>query len=317
MAENSSFWGSSLTIADYKNTLLKLAAVDNVKLWDPKVKPADANYSKAYRYVRHPAPAYGPADPSFAPWLIPATGTYPYQDFNWSVPFSAWNIETTPPTRLAVGCYENNQAGAPFDGRYWPQSSSGTVTGSTTREMALIFASPYSETPNAKYQGDVYGSTWDMMWVIAAARRGDVAWDGTDQFLITAAHVNAPSVSFTWTAPAATVSTDLSKSSMNKITVFPNPYYCINSAETSRFDKFVTFTNMPNQAKIRIFNLAGQLVRVLDKNDQSTFFKWDLKNQSVYPVASGMYIAYIEVPNVGTKVLKMAIIQEQELLDYY
>jgi hypothetical protein len=74
---------------------------------------------------------------------------------------------------------------------------------------------------------------------------------------------------------------------------------------------------MPNQAKIRIFNLAGQLVRVLDKSDQSTFLRWDLKNQSNYPAASGMYIAYIEVPNVGTKVLKMAVIQEQELLEVY
>jgi hypothetical protein len=111
--------------------------------------------------------------------------------------------------------------------------------------------------------------------------------------------------------------TDLAKASIDKITVFPNPYYGINSAETSRFVKFVQFTNMPNAATIRIFNLAGQLVRTLQKNDQSTFFKWDLANSVNYPVASGMYIAYIEVPNVGTKVIKMAVIQEQELLDYY
>jgi hypothetical protein len=74
---------------------------------------------------------------------------------------------------------------------------------------------------------------------------------------------------------------------------------------------------MPNQATIRIFNLAGQLVRTLNKNDQSTFFKWDLLNLVNYPVASGMYIAYIDVPNVGSKVVKMAVIQEQELLDLY
>ena len=317
MAANFLFWGSSLTIADYRNTLLKLAAVDNVALWDPKVKPADANYSKGYRYLRGAANA--PANPSFAPWIVNSTtpGTYKYQDFNWSVPFSAWNIETNPPTRLAVGCFENNVAGALVDGRWWPQLSSGTPTGATTREMALIFATPYSETPDPTYQADVYLSTWPMMWVLVPSRRAEVAWAAGDEFLITAAHVNNPSVSFTFTAPSMTVDASLAKASMDKITVFPNPYYAINAAETNRFVRFVQFTNMPTEATIRIFNLAGQLVRTLRKNDASTFFKWDLVNEVNYPVASGMYIAYIEVPNVGTKVLKMAVIQEQEILDQY
>jgi hypothetical protein len=37
-----------------------------------------------------------------------------------------------------------------------------------------------------------------------------------------------------------------------------------------------------------------------------------------YPVASGVYIAYIEMPDVAvTKSLKFSIIQEQEILDLY
>jgi len=134
---------------------------------------------------------------------------------------------------------------------------------------------------------------------------------------ITSTKPNTVNVNFTFTAPAPVQSTDLAKASMDKITVFPNPYYCINSAETSRFNKYVQFTNMPTAATIRIFNLAGQLVRILHKNDPSNFFKWDLANEVNYPVASGMYIAYIEVPDVGSKVVKIAVIQEQELLDLY
>jgi len=124
-------------------------------------------------------------------------------------------------------------------------------------------------------------------------------------------------VSFTFKSPAPEKSTDLAKANINRITAFPNPYYCINASETSRFNKYIQFTNMPPAATVRIFNLAGHLVRVLRKNDQSTFFKWDLANESNYPVASGMYIVYIEVPDVGTKVVKIAVIQEQELLDLY
>jgi hypothetical protein len=305
--------GTTLTIADYKNTLLKLAAVNKTTLWDPLVKPADANFSRAYRYLR--AATGTPGQPSFVPWIINKVSGYPYQDFNWGVPFSAWNTETTPSTRLAVGHFENNVPGGFVDGRYWPDLTTGD--NSVARELAFIFSAPYSETADPTFTTWNNSAKWPLMWVMACARRNDADWAAGNEMLFTAAHVNAPSVSFTFTAPTMVANGDLAKASMDKITVFPNPYYCINSSETSRFVKYVQFTNMPNQATIRIFNLAGQLVRTLQKNDASTFFKWDLANAVSYPVASGMYIAYIEVPNVGTKVIKMAVIQEQELLDYY
>jgi hypothetical protein len=86
--------------------------------------------------------------------------------------------------------------------------------------------------------------------------------------------------------------------------------------------RFVTFSNLPPKVKVRIFNLAGQLVRTLDKNDQSQFLQWNLTNEDNFPVASGMYVAYLELtlPSDGSttsKVLKLAIIQEQEILNVY
>ena len=315
MAGSFAFWGSSLTAAGYHSTLLKLAVVDNVALWDPKATPTNANFSKAYRYLRSAAAA--PAKPAFAPWIVnTGPGTYPYQDFNYSVPFSAWDIDVTPPVRLAVGMFENNRADGLVDGRYWPAIAG--VDNSLVRELALIFASPYSTTPNPKYQADVYGSSWDMMWVMAQNRRTDVPWVDGDQFQINAAKVNTTSVSFSFTAPAPLTGGDLSTASANKVGVYPNPYYAYNPAETSRFDRFVTFNNLPKNATIRIFNLAGHLVRTLVKNTDSQFLRWDLMNARNYPVASGVYIAYIEMPDVGvTKSLKLSVIQEQEILDLY
>jgi hypothetical protein len=311
--------GTTLTNADYKNVLLKLAAVDNVALWNPLTTPADANFSKSYRYLRSSTAA--PGQPSFAPWIINKAAGYPYQDFNYAVPFSAWDMEATPPARLAVGNFENNVALGIVDGRYWPPTASATAgvdDNTVAREFAFIFKAPYSTTPDPKFQVNISSNaTLPIMWVMVCSRRAEVAWVAGDQFGIDANHVNSPAVTFTFTAPAPVTTSDLSKQSVSNITVFPNPYYCINSAETSRFNKWVTFTNMPAQATIRIFNLAGQLCVTLQKNDQSTFYRWNLLNAVNYPVASGMYIAYIDVPGVGTKVLKMAIIQEQELLDLY
>jgi hypothetical protein len=125
-------------------------------------------------------------------------------------------------------------------------------------------------------------------------------------------------VTFTYTTPAPQGGADLDQASAKKVGVFPNPYYAFNNAETNRFDRFVTFNNLPKNATIRIFNLAGQLVRTLQKNDESQFTRWDLMNARNYPVASGVYVAYVEMPDVGvTKTLKLSVIQEQEILDLY
>lgn len=97
--------------------------------------------------------------------------------------------------------------------------------------------------------------------------------------------------------------------------VFPNPYYGFNSRETSSFSRFVTFSHLPQRAIIRIFNMAGALVRAIDKNDATQFATWNLQNESELPVASGIYIAHIEFPELGiSKNLKLAIIQEQQFL---
>jgi hypothetical protein len=63
--------------------------------------------------------------------------------------------------------------------------------------------------------------------------------------------------------------------------------------------------------------LAGQLVKVIE-HDGGQFENWDLLNHSNLPVASGMYIAHLEMPDLGKiKVLKIAIIQEGEVLETF
>jgi hypothetical protein len=43
-----------------------------------------------------------------------------------------------------------------------------------------------------------------------------------------------------------------------------------------------------------------------------------LQNEAGFPVASGMYVAYIDLPGVGTtKTLKLGVIQEQEFLHHF
>lgn len=137
-------------------------------------------------------------------------------------------------------------------------------------------------------------------------------------FRILTTKPNTTGDAFEFTTEAPTRNNELALASADNIGVFPNPYYAFNSLETNRLSPFVTFNNLPERATVRIFNLAGQLVRKIEKNDDSQFLRWDMQNFSKLPVASGMYIAHVELPDVGVnKVLKLAIIIEDQVLDVY
>lgn len=105
------------------------------------------------------------------------------------------------------------------------------------------------------------------------------------------------------------------KANINNISVYPNPYFGANSLERDKYQRFVRFTNLPREAIIKIYTLAGTYVQKITKNGENPFADWDLRNSDGLPVGSGMYIAYIEMPNIGSKVLKIAIIQETQYID--
>ena len=169
------------------------------------------------------------------------------------------------------------------------------------------------------YGGFVYPIGRLLVCDYDLASAGGIVPSGTTVRLITN-KPNQVGTTFNFTAPAATMGNmDLAKADVDKINVFPNPYYGDNPLEPSRFSIFVTFNHMPPTATVRIFNLAGSQVRKLEKeNDDNQFFNWDLLNESGLPVASGIYIVHIDMPDLGkTKVLKVVIVQPQQILEFF
>jgi hypothetical protein len=236
------------------------------------------------------------------------------------------NDDPANPKRLAVGFLENNVAAGEVDGKYWPSFYNNVADNTATsgpREWLYIMDDPYTDsTPDAKYQTNLNTSTTArVMYMVTWNRRDQNAWAGIDQMEIFANKLNTTADVFTFTAPSVTTDPNLAKQDVNQINVFPNPYYGYNYRETSREGKYVTFNHLPANAKIRIFDLAGVLVRTIDKLgavNASQFATWDLRNRSNYPVASGIYVAYIDMPDLGkTKILKVAIIQEEQVLPIY
>jgi hypothetical protein len=89
----------------------------------------------------------------------------------------------------------------------------------------------------------------------------------------------------------SSVSSDslINDESKDNILVYPVPY---KPGSGGSYDaKGIMFDNIGTNAKIRIFNVAGEMV-FLD-TIQNTFYIWDAKNKYGNNVASGVYIYYI------------------------
>jgi hypothetical protein len=170
----------------------------------------------------------------------------------------------------------------------------------------------YHETVVDVNGPEVDNLTWNTVWWEADWVNGDVLTFQYDNPIIKGSDI------YTFKTEASTFSGNLAKDQVEEINVFPNPYYGFHSRETTRDGKFVTFSHLTPKATIRIFDLAGVLVRTIVKDDPSQFIRWNLQNDSNFPVASGIYVVYIDIPDLGTsKILKLAVLQEEQILRVY
>jgi hypothetical protein len=302
---------------DLKRIELRFAVTDAAGAFDA----ADPNASFGYRYLRNAQLA--PAKPEFAPFIKNTSGTYAFQEFAKSIPLAAYDMDVTPPRRVALGYLENNVAGGLVDGHYWPPffNNANNTASTGPREWLFVSDLTYSETQSSVLAANVLSTPMPYMYFCTFARRNENPWPAGNVMTVTPNRPNTIADVFKYTATAPEKTAALEQASANNIGVYPNPYYAFNPAETNRLFRFVTFNNLPPQATVRIFNLGGQLVRKIVKDDQTQFLQWDLLNHDSIPVASGMYIAHVEATlpsgTTATKVLKLAIIQEQEVLDIY
>ena len=131
---------------------------------------------------------------------------------------------------------------------------------------------------------------------------------------------NTVSDIFEFTSIKSTDGDSLLAVDLDRINVFPNPYYASNSQETNRFDHFVTFNHLPDDGTdvtIKIYSIDGVLVRKLESmaNDNQ-YLQWDLRNNSNLPVASGPYVAHVDTKH-GERILKLYIVQRNQVVQYY
>jgi len=231
------------------------------------------------------------------------------------IPFELWEVENN--RQINVTIVDRNAGG----GSPWGDTGTPLWYRIRGRDYIIPIATPYdsSTAPAAiRTRTDPY-ATW-FVFFDGGENGNESTWDTGDQFRIVYANPIVPGTdSYSFHAPdAPSYTAATAKQDAEKITVFPNPYYAVNTEELNKYQKFVTFSHLPDNATIRVFNLAGVLVRTIHKTTAGQFQRWDLANESGLPVASGVYIAYIEMPDIGTtKIVKFSIIQERQFLDRF
>jgi hypothetical protein len=94
---------------------------------------------------------------------------------------------------------------------------------------------------------------------------------------------------------------------LDMINVVPNPYNAFSEYERNKIDNRIKITNLPEKCSISIYSTNGKLIKRIEKDSPITYQDWTLTNHANIPVASGVYLIHVAIPNIGDRVLKAFI----------
>jgi len=191
-----------------------------------------------------------------------------FTDLELTVPFEVWNVTTN--TQLA--CWVADWDG---DG-IWDMDD---------YEDILMTNFPYNDGayPDGFYPD--YMTWWLVFELNTVYATGDVLTiEGPA--LVTAEDQYDFSSNKTVSANA--------RASLDKIHVVPNPYLGNARWETSEGDRKIQFVNLPGECTIRVYTLAGELIRTLKHYDGTGSEDWDLLSEAGRSIAAGVYFFNVE-----------------------
>jgi len=122
---------------------------------------------------------------------------------------------------------------------------------------------------------------------------------------------------FKFISQAQHIDQNLERAGLDNIKVVPNPYLgsaqweSKNPYSTGRGTRSLHFTHLPAQCTIRIFSVDGALVSTIYHNspiDDGTE-DWNMLSKDNLSISYGVYVAYVEAPGIGSKIVKFAVIK--------
>ncbi len=259
--------------------------------------------------VEFVAPGQGQFAYDFVRDQTGSTGA-PYTGF-FPQPCNVWELNPDGSHKRRIDFVFMEKKGSAYCDSIWAPGASAD-----DREYWFIIDEGYTSTAKAKYASATLGTALAADSILYSGwftltDPTKPAYVPGDKWTIKATKVvtTADRWDFGTASRAISYSGTDAVAEVSRINVFPNPYVRFSAQELNGNGSSVTFTHLPIRATIRILTLAGVLVRTITKNDDTQMSQWDLNNRSGHPVAAGVYIAYIDMPDLGlTKTLKLAVI---------
>ena len=88
----------------------------------------------------------------------------------------------------------------------------------------------------------------------------------------------------------------------------PNPYLGYAKWETRSGERKLQFADIPDNCIIRIYTLAGELIRTINHDDGTGTQDWDMLSEAGRGIASGVYLYHVE-SQYGNFTGKFAVIK--------
>jgi len=175
------------------------------------------------------------------------------------------------------------------------------------REIIALTPPKYGpQTGNPKMVGVLY--SWPASGDQVLPSEGNV-------FKVNSTKPFVPGDSYTFTTTAATFEAGAATSALDRIYVVPNPYVAYSDFEqpgsdpTLRGDRRLQFRNLPPTCTVRIFTMTGELVDTIYKDDTNSYVNWGILSYEGQRLAYGVYIYHVDVPGVGEKIGRFALIK--------
>lgn len=205
-----------------------------------------------------------------------------YTDAPINVPFELWNITTN----TQVGCWVID----------WEDDGEWT-----------IYDEDYIMLTNFDYNDGAYigESVWDYMNWYMELDPDKIPVTGD---VLTIAGPGLVSEDDTFRFSSHKIVAAQARNGLDNIRVVPNPYMGNASWEYSEGERQIQFVNLPEICTIRIYTLAGELLRTIDHDNGTGAENWNMLSESGRGIASGVYLYHIE-SQYGEHTDKFAVIK--------
>ncbi len=201
-----------------------------------------------------------------------------------------------------------------------------TITNTTTGQRSKFIVYDTDRSGTLTYgdtirviDGYVSASRFNISWKISWGRPLGVPAlpQPGDRFVIVSQKPFRTGDYFTFSTKASSVDLEQGKSELDKIFVVPNPYIATAAWEprtlyaTGRGDRRIEFKQLPAKCEIRIYTVAGALVKTLykDTSPMDGALSWNLISDDGMDIAYGLYIYHVNAFEMGEFIGKFAVVK--------